>query len=158
MRSPTSKFLHIYFAEDFFARFKLFFWRWKKVKPKKFCETTENGLDSAWSTACSLLLFYFSSQYGRRIFFTGISVYIFYCITTFIAYTILASKTSFNSSLLELWLLYPTTTSFYSQHIFHYLEEACHPSPCGVNTKCEVVNYQPVCSCLPSFKGTTNYF
>jgi hypothetical protein len=52
-------------------------------------------------------------------------------------------------------LLYPPTTSFYSQHIFHYnlIEEACHPSPCGVNTKCEVVNYQPVCSCLPSFKG-----
>ncbi|GBP39332.1 hypothetical protein EVAR_24312_1 [Eumeta japonica] len=31
-------------------------------------------------------------------------------------------------------------------------EEACHPSPCGVNTKCHVSNNQAVCTCLPGFR------
>lgn len=35
-----------------------------------------------------------------------------------------------------------------------FLEAACKPSPCGANTKCEVVNEVPVCSCLPGYRGS----
>lgn len=34
------------------------------------------------------------------------------------------------------------------------LEELCHPSPCGANTKCSVVTGVPTCSCLPGFTGS----
>lgn len=34
------------------------------------------------------------------------------------------------------------------------LEELCHPSPCGANTKCDVIGGQPTCSCLPSYTGS----
>lgn len=37
--------------------------------------------------------------------------------------------------------------------LIKFAEDLCEPSPCGVNTKCEVVNDQPVCSCLESFIG-----
>jgi hypothetical protein len=37
--------------------------------------------------------------------------------------------------------------------MYFFLDELCHPSPCGVNTKCHVENFQPICTCLPSFKG-----
>lgn len=36
----------------------------------------------------------------------------------------------------------------------HETEEQCHPSPCGQNTKCQVVNGVPTCSCLPGFTGS----
>lgn len=36
---------------------------------------------------------------------------------------------------------------------FHILEEQCHPSPCGLNTKCEVIKDIPTCSCLPGYVG-----
>lgn len=29
--------------------------------------------------------------------------------------------------------------------------ELCHPSPCGVNTKCDVIGGTPTCTCLPGF-------
>lgn len=34
------------------------------------------------------------------------------------------------------------------------LEEQCHPSPCGQNTKCEVVGGTPTCSCLHGYTGS----
>lgn len=33
-------------------------------------------------------------------------------------------------------------------------EELCQPSPCGSNTKCEVLNNVPTCSCLPGYIGS----
>lgn len=33
-------------------------------------------------------------------------------------------------------------------------EEQCHPSPCGQNTKCEVVSGTPTCSCLRGYTGS----
>ncbi|KAI8442174.1 hypothetical protein MSG28_005781 [Choristoneura fumiferana] len=33
-------------------------------------------------------------------------------------------------------------------------EEACHPSPCGLNTKCHVANNQAICTCLPGYRGS----
>lgn len=33
------------------------------------------------------------------------------------------------------------------------VEELCHPSPCGQNTKCEVINTTPTCSCLSGYVG-----
>lgn len=27
------------------------------------------------------------------------------------------------------------------------------PSPCGLNTKCVVVNHSPICSCMPGYSG-----
>lgn len=30
----------------------------------------------------------------------------------------------------------------------------CHPSPCGQNTQCEVVNGIPTCKCLPGYHGS----
>lgn len=33
-------------------------------------------------------------------------------------------------------------------------EELCHPSPCGQNTRCEVINNVPTCSCLTGFTGS----
>lgn len=35
-----------------------------------------------------------------------------------------------------------------------YTEELCHPSPCGKNTKCDVINGVPTCSCLQGFVGS----
>lgn len=37
---------------------------------------------------------------------------------------------------------------------FRYAEEQCHPSPCGQNTKCEVISGVPTCSCLAGFTGS----
>lgn len=37
---------------------------------------------------------------------------------------------------------------------FQYVEAACKPSPCGENTKCEVINEIPVCTCLSGYKGS----
>lgn len=34
-----------------------------------------------------------------------------------------------------------------------FLEELCHPSPCGPNTECTVINDVPTCSCLPGYHG-----
>lgn len=34
------------------------------------------------------------------------------------------------------------------------IEEQCYPSPCGQNTKCEVMNDVPVCTCLPGYVGS----
>jgi hypothetical protein len=36
-------------------------------------------------------------------------------------------------------------------HHFTFIEELCEPSPCGANTKCDVVNGIPTCSCLLGF-------
>lgn len=33
-------------------------------------------------------------------------------------------------------------------------EELCQPSPCGTNTKCEVINNTPTCTCLPGYIGS----
>lgn len=33
-------------------------------------------------------------------------------------------------------------------------EEQCYPSPCGQNTKCDVINDVPTCSCLPGYIGS----
>lgn len=33
-------------------------------------------------------------------------------------------------------------------------EELCQPSPCGTNTKCEVINNTPTCTCLPGYVGS----
>lgn len=33
-------------------------------------------------------------------------------------------------------------------------EEQCRPSPCGANTKCEVIGGTPTCSCLQGFTGS----
>ena len=76
--------------------------------------------------------------------------------TIWCGFTLVASSHLFNifslhlsCVFIELWLwLYPS-------HIFfqRFLDEACHPSPCGVNTQCRVENEQPVCTCLASFKG-----
>ena len=42
--------------------------------------------------------------------------------------------------------------------IVHSTEESCHTGgqwgPCGVNTKCEVVNGVPTCSCLRGYVGS----
>lgn len=35
-----------------------------------------------------------------------------------------------------------------------FSEELCHPSPCGLNTKCDVKNGVPTCSCLPGYVGS----
>lgn len=45
----------------------------------------------------------------------------------------------------------PRAYSIYSRIL---AEAACKPSPCGTNTKCEVVNKVPVCSCLPGYRGS----
>lgn len=37
---------------------------------------------------------------------------------------------------------------------FVCLEEQCRPSPCGQNTKCEVIGGTPTCSCLPGYTGS----
>lgn len=34
------------------------------------------------------------------------------------------------------------------------VEAACKPSPCGENTRCEVINQVPVCTCLPGYRGS----
>lgn len=34
-----------------------------------------------------------------------------------------------------------------------WIEEACHPSPCGQNTRCEVINGTPTCSCIKGYFG-----
>lgn len=36
----------------------------------------------------------------------------------------------------------------------HDVTELCHPSPCGLNSQCRVVNEHVVCSCLPNFIGS----
>lgn len=33
-------------------------------------------------------------------------------------------------------------------------KDPCSPSPCGPNSKCQVINDQAVCSCLPEFTGS----
>lgn len=38
--------------------------------------------------------------------------------------------------------------------IKNFAEELCYPSPCGQNTKCEVINDVPVCTCLPGYFGS----
>lgn len=33
-------------------------------------------------------------------------------------------------------------------------KDPCSPSPCGPNSRCQVINDQAVCSCLPEFTGS----
>jgi hypothetical protein len=78
-----------------------------------------------------------------------------FCLVSILTASFIASssfKRNHSHSSVEILLLSTFPTFHFSQRIFH-IDEACHPSPCGVNTKCEVVNYQPICSCLPSYKG-----
>lgn len=37
---------------------------------------------------------------------------------------------------------------------FDFTEDLCKPSPCGANTKCEVLSGQPTCSCLATYTGS----
>ena len=32
-------------------------------------------------------------------------------------------------------------------------KDPCNPSPCGLHSKCEVINGVSICSCLPNFIG-----
>ena len=43
---------------------------------------------------------------------------------------------------------------FFKFTSFYILAELCYPSPCGRNTKCDVIGGVPTCSCLPSYTGS----
>lgn len=43
---------------------------------------------------------------------------------------------------------------YYYENHYTFTEELCHPSPCGPNTRCEVVNLVPTCKCLQGYHGS----